>query len=101
MHTRLQIDCPFTGPLATRTQQAVQSSAELTSQKPRLFLEICTAPPVTQEADSIDLFTNTTAARTFSDMHSARLTASSVTGIQTKSFAVNNPLSHICKGPIQ
>lgn len=76
MHTRLQIYFPFTGPLGTRIQQAVQSPAESTSQKPRLLLEICAAPLVTQEAVGIDLFADTIAAQMYLNMHSQRLTAS-------------------------
>lgn len=101
MQTKLQTDCQFTGPLGTRTQQAMQSLAESISQELGLLWKTWTVPLVIQETDGIDLFTDTIAAQVYLDMHSQRLTASGEAGIQAQLFSVNSPFSHFCKGPIQ
>jgi hypothetical protein len=101
MQTILQIDFPFAGPFGKEMQQAMQPLAESISKEPGLLWKIWTENPDTQEAGGIYLFTDATAAQTYLEMHTERLTASGVTGIQAKLFSVNSPLSKICKGPIQ
>ncbi len=101
MQTVLQIDFPFTGPFGEEMQQAMQSLAESISQEPGLLWKIWTENPDTQEAGGIYLFVDAATAQAYLEMHSKRLTASGVTGIQAKLFSVNSPLSQICKGPIQ
>ncbi len=101
MLTVLQIDFPFDGPFAEEMHQAMQPLAESISQEPELIWKIWTENATTQEAGGVYLFSNAVAAQNYLDMHSARLTASGVTGIRAKLFSVNTPLSLICKGPIQ
>ncbi len=81
--------------------QAVRSLAESIIEEPGLIWKIWTENAATQEAGGCDLFSDATAAQHYLEMHSARLTASGVTGIRAKLFSVNTPLSMICKGPIQ
>lgn len=101
MPTVLQIDFPFSGPFAEDMQQAMQPLAESISQEQGLIWKIWTENAATQEAGGVYLFSDEVAAKNYLDMHSARLTASGVTGIRAKLFSVNTPLSLICKGPIQ
>lgn len=100
MQTVLQIDFPFTGPFGEEMQQAMQSLAESISQEPGLLWKIWTENPDTQEAGGIYLFSDATTAQAYLKMHSERLTASGISGIQAKLFSVNSSLSKICKGPI-
>lgn len=101
MQTVLQIDFPFNGPFGDDMHQAMHSLAESIIKEPGLLWKIWTENAVTQEAGGVYLFSDASSAQNYLDMHSARLTASGVTGIRAKLFAVNAPLSKICKGPIQ
>lgn len=97
----LQIDFPFSGPFGEDMHQAMQPLAESISQETGLIWKIWTENAATQEAGGVYLFSDPAAAQSYLEMHSARLTASGVTGIRAKLFSVNTPLSLICKGPIQ
>ena len=101
MPTVLQIDFPFHGPFAEQMQQAMQPLAESISQEPGLIWKIWTENAETQEAGGVYLFSDAVSAQIYLEMHSARLSANGVTNIRAKLFAVNTPLSLICKGPIQ
>ncbi|MCK9533664.1 MAG: monooxygenase [Pseudomonas sp.] len=101
MLTVLQIDFPFTGPFGAEMQQAMQPLAESINQEPGLIWKIWTENAATQEAGGVYLFSDAITAQNYLDMHSARLTASGVSGIRAKLFSVNTPLSLTCKGPIQ
>lgn len=86
MQTILQIDFPFAGPFGKEMQQAMQPLAESISKEPGLLWKIWTENPDTQEAGGIYLFTDATAAQTYLEMHTERLTASGVTGIRPNYF---------------
>lgn len=101
MQTILQIDFPFNGPFGAEMHAAMQPLAESISQESGLLWKIWTENAETQEAGGVYLFTNAQFAQNYLEMHSARLSASGVSGIRAKLFAVNQPLSKICKGPIQ
>ncbi len=101
MLTLLQIDFPFTGPFGEAMAQAMQPLAETIIEEPGLLWKIWTENVETQEAGGIYLFSDAPAAQAYLEMHSARLSASGVTGIRAKLFDVNRPLSEICKGPMQ
>ena len=101
MQTILQIDFPFNGPFGDEMQQVMQPLAESITKEPGLIWKIWTENAATQEAGGVYLFSDAMSAQNYLDMHSARLAASGVTGIRAKLFAVNEPLSVICKGPIQ
>ena len=101
MLTVLQIDFPFDGPFGQYMHQAMQPLAESIIQEPGLLWKIWTENVEIQEAGGIYLFSDAPAAQAYLEMHSARLSASGVTGIRAKLFDVNHPLSEICKGPIQ
>ena len=101
MQPILQIDFPFVGPFAEEMHQAMQALAESIIEEPGLIWKIWTENPSTQEAGGIYLFSDEQSAQNYLAMHSARLTASGVTDIRAKLFAVNAPLSQICQGPIQ
>ena len=80
---------------------AMDGFARSIADEPGLIWKIWTENAATQEAGGVYLFSDATAAQNYLEMHSARLTAGGVTGIRAKLFSVNNPLSLICKGPIQ
>ena len=101
MLTVLQIDFPFNGPFGEEMHQAMQPLAESISQEPGLIWKIWTENAATQEAGGVYLFSDAASAQSYLEMHQTRLTASGVSGIRAKIFSVNNPLSLICKGPIQ
>lgn len=101
MLTVLQIDFPFNGPFAEAMHQAMQPLAESIIQEPGIVWKIWTENPATQEAGGVYLFSDASSAQNYLEMHTARLTANGVTGIRSKLFSVNQPLSQICKGPLQ
>lgn len=101
MRTVLQIDFPFNGPFGEEMSQAMQPLAESIITEPGLLWKIWTENAATQEAGGVYLFSDASSAQSYLAMHSARLTASGVSDIRAKLFSVNNPLSLICKGPIQ
>lgn len=101
MPTVLQIDFPFNGPFGAEMHQAMQPLAESIIEEPGLLWKIWTENAQTKEAGGVYLFSDAPAAQAYLEMHSARLTASGVTGIRAKIFDANQPLSDICKGPLQ
>lgn len=101
MPTVLQIDFPFDGPFGEEMHHAMQALAESIIEEPGLIWKIWTENPRTKEAGGIYLFSDQASAQAYLDIHSARLTASGVQGIRAKLFEANQPLSQICKGPLQ
>lgn len=101
MPTVLQIDFPFDGPFGEEMHHAMQALAESIIEEPGLIWKIWTENPHTKEAGGIYLFSDQACAQAYLDLHSARLTASGVQGIRAKLFEANQPLSQICKGPLQ
>jgi len=101
MQTLLQIDFPFNGPFGDEMQQAMQPLAESIVQEPGLLWKIWTENPDSQEAGGIYLFSDAQSAQDYLEKHQARLTASGVTDIRAKFFAVNSALTKICNGPTQ
>lgn len=101
MQTLLQIDFPFNGPFGDEMQQAMQPLAESIVQEPGLLWKIWTENPDSQEAGGIYLFSDAQSAQNYLEKHQARLTASGVTDIRAKFFAVNSALTKICNGPTQ
>lgn len=101
MHAVLHIVCPFAGPFDDEMHAAIQPLAESISQEPGLLWKIWTENAESQAADGVYLLTHATSTQNYLDKHSTRLTASGVSGIRVKLFAVNKPLSKICKGPTQ
>ncbi len=101
MHTVLQIDCPFVDPVGAELYAAMRPLAESISQELGVLWKIWTENAESQAADGVYLFTDATSGQNYLEKHSTRLTASGVSGIRVKLFAVNKPLSKICKGPTQ
>lgn len=101
MPTVLQIDFPFDGPFGEEMHHAMHALAESIIEEPGLIWKIWTENPHIKEAGGIYLFSDQASAQAYLDMHSARLTASGVQGIRAKLFEANQPLSQICKGPLQ
>jgi|SRR5690554_7216242 len=101
MQTLLQIDFPFNGPFGDEMQQAMQPLAESIVQEPGLLWKIWTENPDSQEAGRIYLFSDAQSAQNYLEKHQACLTASGVTDIRAKFFAVNSALTKICNGPTQ
>lgn len=101
MQCILQIDFPFAGPFGEEMSQAMQPLAEDIASETDLLWKIWTENQDSQEAGGIYLFANQAAAERYLAKHSQRLIAAGVSGIRSKIFAVNVPLSQIDRAPIQ
>ncbi|HEY5881832.1 MAG TPA: YdhR family protein [Nakamurella sp.] len=63
------------------------------SQQEGLLWKVWTENPVTATAGGVYLFADEQSARRYVDKHTARLAGFGITGIDTRSFAVNEKLS--------
>ncbi|AEY01987.1 putative monooxygenase [Oceanimonas sp. GK1] len=100
MKTILQIDFPFSGPFGEEMAQAMARLAQSIAEEPGLLWKIWTENADTNEAGGIYLFEDETRARRYLEKHSARLESAGVTGIRSKVFAVNGPLTALDHGPV-
>ncbi|TDQ39628.1 monooxygenase [Thiopseudomonas denitrificans] len=96
----LQIDFPFDGPFAAEMAQAMRPLAEDIATENDLLWKIWTEDAGNHEAGGIYLFAGREAAEAYLARHSQRLQAAGVSGIRSRIFSVNQPLSHINRAPL-
>ena len=96
----LQIDFPYSGPWGQAMSQTLQPLAESIASEPGLIWKIWTENPETGEAGGIYLFSDRASAETYLAMHSQRLQALGITGINAKLFEINQALSQIDRAPL-
>ena len=100
MATLLQIDFPFQGPFGAEMSAALAELARSINFEPGFRWKIWTENAATHTAGGIYLFTDEAAARAYLAMHSERLAAFGVTGINAKFFDINFALTAINDGPV-
>ncbi|MBN7770081.1 monooxygenase [Marinobacter daepoensis] len=100
MKTLLQVDFPFNGPFGQEMVEAMKELAESIAREPGLIWKIWTENPETCEAGGIYLFEDDVSARTYLELHTARLKSFGVPVVNAKMFQVNDVLSAIDRGPV-
>lgn len=100
MPTLLQFDFPMPGPWGADMTRALDGLARDIAAAPGLRWKIWTENSATGEAGGIYLFDDPDSAAAYCAMHTARLQAFGITGIRSKTFAVNEGLTAITRGPV-
>jgi hypothetical protein len=99
--TLLQFDFPAAGPWGEAMAGAFADLAHSIADAPGLLWKIWTENEATGEQGGIYLFTDAESAQAYRDLHTARLASFGITEIRAKTFAVNQPLSAITRGPVE
>ncbi len=97
--TLLIFDFP-NGTFGEERTEALKPLAEDIARQPGLIWKIWTEDPVGGRAGGVYLFESREAARAYHAMHSERLKACGVTGIEATYRGVNEVLTRIDRGPI-
>ena len=98
--TLLQIDFPYAGPWGEEMAAASRGLAEDIARTPGLRWKIWTENAATGRAGGIYLFDDAVSAEAYLGMHTERLAGFGITGIRAETFAVNEALTRIDRGPI-
>ena len=96
----LQLDFPFAGPWGPALAAAMTDLARDISAEDGLLWKIWTESEATGRAGGIYLFADAASARRYRDKHEARLQAFGVQDIVAHSFAVNQTLTQLTRGPV-
>lgn len=96
----LQVHFRFDGPFGDEMTNAMTTLAESINHEPGFIWKIWTEDADKQLAGGIYLFDTRTNAETYCEMHTARLKAMGVTGINAVILDANAALSTINRGPI-
>ena len=99
MATLLQVDFPFDGPWGAEMAQALDGLARDIAAEPGLIWKVWTESPGSGQAGGIYLFQTPEQAEAYRIRHTARLADFGITGLRAISFAVNDGLSAITRGP--
>ncbi len=100
MSKLIQIDFPHDGPYGDQMAEAFKELAASIAGEPGCIWKIWTENESTQEGGGIYLFEDDETARTFLDMHMARLKSFGVSDARARIFDVNEALSKITNAPI-
>ncbi len=100
MKKLLQVDFDFTGPFGAEMAGAMSELAESINQEPGIIWKIWTEDKGTGKAGGIYLFESEETARSYLDMHTARLEAMGIQDIRGIIFDVNAELSAINSAPL-
>ena len=96
----LQVDFPYRGPFGDDMAEALKGLAESITQEPGCIWKIWTENESRQEAGGIYLFEDEATARSYLEMHTARLKSFGVSDIRSRIFKVNQALSQITNAPV-
>ncbi|MBP6116237.1 MAG: monooxygenase [Neisseriaceae bacterium] len=92
-HKLLQIDFPTEGPFGADMSAGFDALAQDIATESGLIWKIWTENAATKEAGGVYLFADLASLERYLSMHTERLTSFGVTGIRSKIFDVNEPLS--------
>lgn len=98
MTTLLVFEFPFSGPWGEEMAGALMGLAEDIAGEPGLIWKVWTEAPDRAVAGGAYLFETEAAARAYAAKHAARLEEFGVTGIDIRSFSVNETLSAVTRG---
>lgn len=100
MKKLLQVDFDFTGPFGTGMAAAMRDLAQSINDEPGMIWKIWTEDEGSRRAGGIYLFESGDAAKSYLDMHKARLEAMGVQDVRGFIFDMNAELSAINKAPV-
>lgn len=96
----LQVDFDFSGPFGPEMSAAMGDLAKSINDEPGMIWKIWTEDKTTGKAGGIYLFESEETAKSYLDMHSARLEAMGIEGIRGIIFDMNAELSAINSAPL-
>ncbi len=100
MKKLLQVDFDFAGPFGAEMAAAMSDLAKSINQEPGLIWKIWTQDEETGKAGGIYLFENEETAKSYLEMHSARLKAMGIQDVRGLVFDINQDLSAINNAPL-
>ena len=98
MTTLVVFEFPFSGPWGDEMAEALQGLAADIAGEPGLIWKVWTEAKERGVAGGAYLFETEEAAKAYTAKHSARLAQFGITGIDVRSFAINEPLSVVTRG---
>lgn len=100
MRKLLQVDFDFTGPFGDEMAAALSGLAETINDEPGIIWKIWTENEKGEVAGGVYLFEDEASAKSYLEMHSARLKKMGVDKVRGQIFDVNSALSAINKAPV-
>ena len=97
--TLLQIDFPFDGPFGDEMAAQLDGLARDIAAETGLLWKIWTENEAEKRAGGIYLFADPDNAARYLAKHSARLQGFGISGIEAKTFAVNDAINAVTRGP--
>lgn len=98
MPTLLVFEFPSEGPFGAAAAEAYRGLAEDIAGEPGLVWKVWTEDPDRKVAGGAYLFETAEQARAYTEKHSARLAGFGISGIEVRSYEVNEALSAITRG---
>ena len=98
--TLLQFDFPAKGPWGPALAQAMGALAQDIAAEEGLLWKIWTESEATGRAGGIYLFKDSASAERYREKHARRLQGFGIQGIVAHSFAVNEALTRVTRGPV-
>ena len=98
MATLLVFEFPSEGPFGDAAAQAYRGLAQDIAGEPGLVWKVWTEDPDRKVAGGAYLFETGEQARAYTEKHSTRLAGFGISGIDVRSFEVNDALSAITRG---
>lgn len=98
MTTLLVFEFKFPGPWGEEMARALNGMALDIAEEPGLIWKLWTEAPDRGVAGGVYLFDTVEHAQAYNEKHSARLKVFGITGIDLRSYAVNESLSAITRG---
>ncbi len=96
----LQVDFTYTGPFGEEMANMLTELAKSINHEPGMLWKIWTESEKDQLGGGIYLFEDEPSARTYLEMHSARLKKMGINDVRGQIFDINKPLSLINHGPV-
>ncbi len=96
----LQVDFEYQGAMGEEMSKALVGLAESINQEPGLIWKIWTESESNKLGGGIYLFKDENSARSYLEMHTARLKEMGVSEVRGIVFDINIPLTTINQGPI-
>lgn len=93
----LQIDFPTDGPFGAEMSVAFKELAQSIASEPGLVWKIWTENAEAKSAGGVYLFADLASLERYLSMHTARLESFGVSGIRSRIFDVNEPLSTLTR----
>lgn len=100
MKKLLQVDFDFSGPFGAEMAAAMSDLAHSINQEPGVIWKMWTEDKASQKAGGLYLFESEETAKSYLDMHKARLEAMGIQDVRGFIFDINQELSAINNAPV-